>query len=691
MFKWFPNSLFCLWILASNTFSEGQQKRPYVVISHRAFIKLYPTENRIVINDSLKIRTTDKTGDEVLLTLNPGMVVSDVAVHDKTLKFEQNREFLKIYFSEKEEFELIINYSGNISNKSEYSKFSESSAILHESEILPLGTKSYEFTRFSVQAPSKWQVIAIGELVNRSDQNDSAITIYENREKVQTLGWICAGEYSTNTRTTDGITLSTNLFREDSFYSQEILNRLQQTLKIYSEKFSEYRFKKLSIVEVDDWVAGKTVLAVAYPSVILIKKRAFQRDDIVNNVITILPHEVAHQWWPLTVFIEDEDAALLSEGLCEYSSVLFSEWSGLAQARDSLKSHPLLRSLIIHASNKTDFPLKQKADLRSLPTHYLKGAYVHNMLRFLVRDTVYKNLLTEFTKEYALKVTNSAEFQQLAEKMSHKKLGWFFKQWTEEIGIPQLKMYGVKSVVVGDEWITQGRVRLVGYGKKFTTPVDVGVETEKGLVKQMLWLGFDTNNVYRNEASFKITTASKPYRALVDADGQILKFQKMPPKLSDLREPSDGVMIVGTLRNSKALFNFARRDSVEMDKAGWWIRIIADTTATLGDLQNDRVFLYGKADENGIVGDVSQKFPFKVVGDSVIIDEATYSDNLTLVQIIDNPYRNQGLMCWVAPLSEHADPHLMPYDASYVVIDGKEIVEKGTWEIKDENLEVKIR
>jgi hypothetical protein len=345
----------------------------------------------------------------------------------------------------------------------------------------------------------------------------------------------------------------------------------------------------------------------------------------------------------------------------------------------------------MRASNKKDFPLKQKTDLRSLPTHYLKGAYVHNMLRALVGDTVYKNLLTEFAREYALKVTNSVEFQQLAEKMSNKKLDWFFKQWTEETGIPQLKMYGVKSAVVGDEWITQGRVRLVGYGKKFTTPVDVGVETEKGLVKQMLWLGFNTDDVYRNEASFKITSASKPYRALVDPEGQILKFQKMPPKLSDLREPSDGVMIVGTLKNSNELFNLAQRDSVEMDKAGWWIRIIADTTATLGDLQNDRVFIYGKVDENRIAGDVSQKFPFKVIGDSVIINKATYSDSLALVQIIDNPYRNPGLMCWVAPLGEHADPHLMPYDASYVVIDGKEIIEKGTWDVKDENLEFVIR
>lgn len=338
MFNRFLYSLFFLFL--SLCISTANEKGGYDIISHGASIKLYPAENRIVINDTMKIRIIENLKNELVLMLNPSLIVSNVIVQSKKLKFEQKREFLKIYYDERKEFEIIINYSGNISNQTEFSRFSESSAILHESEILPLGTKSYEYTRFSVQAPSSWQVIAVGELVNRSDRNDSALTVYENFGKVQTLGWICAGEYFTQTSVADGITLSTYLFKEDSSYSQEILDQLQQIIKFYSEKFSKYRFKKLAIVEVDDWVAGKSVLAAAYPSVILFKRQAFQKEDRYNNITTILPHEVAHQWWPLTVFIEDEDAALLSEGLCEYSSVLFSEWTGLAQARDSLKSHP---------------------------------------------------------------------------------------------------------------------------------------------------------------------------------------------------------------------------------------------------------------------------------------------------------------------------------------------------------------
>ncbi len=688
----FNRLLYCLFFLFTSicilTANDGGG---YNIISHRAFIKLYPAENRIVINDTVKIRFIENHKNELVLTFNPSMIVSSVIVQGKKSKFEQKQEFLKIYFSGKEEFELIINYSGSISNRTEFSRFNESSAVLHESEILPLGTKSYDYIRFSIQAPSNWMVIAVGELVYRSTLSDSSLTIYENIEKVQTLGWICGGEYITQTSIADSITLSTFLFKEDSSFSQDILDQLHQAIKFYSEIFSKYRFKKLAIVEVDNWVAGKSVLAAAYPSVILIKKQAFQKEDRFNNIATILPHEVAHQWWPLTVFIEDEDAALLSEGLCEYSSVLFSEWTGLALARDSLKSHPLLRSLVVRASKGKDLPLKQKADIRSMPTHYLKGAYVHNMLRLIIGDSAFYNLLLRYTKLFSIKISSSLDYQKLAEQVSNKKLDWFFKQWTEHTGIPRLKIYNVKTKQLKGVWKTQGRVRLVGYEKKYTTPVEVGIVTDEGLKTQLVWVGEDSNKMYHNEVTFEVETIEKPKRALLDPAGKILKYQKLPPKLIDLLEPAEGLMIVGTITNTGHLFEIARQDSVELDRAGWWVRIKSDTAVTLADLQNDRVFIYGKISENRIAYDLVAKFPIRVVGNTVTIEGKSYYDSLAVIQIIENPYLDQGLMCWVAPLSEHADPHLMLYDASYVVIDGKEIVDKGTWKIKDEELEIEIK
>jgi hypothetical protein len=663
----------------------------YLILGHNAFVRLFPADNKVVITDTILIKYLPGSENEISLKLNPNMIVSDVLQKNSEIFFEQKGEILKIGNLKKDCNEIVLNYSGYISLRSEFSRMNEKFAVIHESEIFPIGTESYAKVRLSIQSPIHWDIVAIGEVVRRTEKKDSAITVFVSSEKVQTLGWICGGEYSVNDNSDTDVKLSTYLYGGNSSFSQQILVELSAILKTYSEKFSKYRFKKLAIVEVDDWVAGKSVLAAAYPSVILVKKQAFQDIDPYNNVCTILPHEVAHQWWSISVFVDKNDAALLSEGFCEYSSVLFSEWTRLSYARSSLKNHPLLRPLIVRASSNRDLPLNEKTDLRSMPTYYLKGAYVHSMLRSIMGDTGFFYLLTSFAQEYFLKTVTSKDYQTLAEKIYNKKLDWFFKEWTEEADIPKLKLYRVKTEYQDSQWITHGRIRLIGYEKKWTTPVELTVVADSVMKREAVWIGMDTNNVYRNEVAFTFTTNSKPIKVLIDPDGKLLKYQKLPVKLSDLREPAEGVMIVGTMENSEKLLTLARRDSVEMDKAGWLLRIIADTSATLADFQNDRVFLYGKCSENKIAGDAAKKFPFNISNDSVLIDGSMYSDSVGLIQVIENPYRAQGLMCWVVALTQVSDPYLLPYDASYVVADGQKIIHKGNWEIKDEDLEVEIK
>lgn len=666
----------------------------YEIVGHKAFIKLYPKETVIIISDTISFRLKGRVPSEISLILNPLLKVESVSSDGRKIKFQQQREMLKISGSFKNNFELVLNYSGYFSRRTEFSELIENSVLLHENEIFPLGTKSYEFVRFKVQVPTGWSVIAIGELVNQFSENDSTTFTYQNFQLVQTLGWICGGNFSVRSKISNRYTLSTYLFHEDSTFSDRIISQLEKTISTYSEHFSPYRFSKLAIVEVEDWVAGRGVLAAAFPSVILVKKQAFQTEDSFNNVNTILPHEVAHQWWPLTVFINEADNALLSEGLCEYSSILFSQWSSEKLARDSLKNSPLLRSLISRSAKGMDLPLRRKADLRSMPTHYLKAAFVHNMLRLIIGDSAYKLVLKEFAIQRALLVSNSEDFQKLAEKISRTNLDWFFKQWSEQTGIPKIKIYGVKTTIRDEYWLTEGRVRLVAYEKRFTTPVEVGLKTEEGVFKKIFWLGFDSLNVYRNEVPFSFTTQSKPKQIILDPDGAILKHQKLSAKMSDLRDPADGVMIIGTIAGNSRyaeLLELAKRDSSEMDKAGWYLKIISDTSVTLGDLQNERVFVYGKTSDNIIAQKIASKFPIKTHENSITIESKTYSDSLAIIQIIDNPYLSSGLMCWIVPLTDTASPHLMPYDASYVVLNGKKIVTKGVWEVKDDDLVVDIK
>jgi len=564
-------------------------------------------------------------------------------------------------------------------------------AVLREEEILPSGPRILRYVRMSIVVPRSWEVVTAGRLLSRDSLRDSTTYVWESKEPLPMIGWICAGNYPVVQQTGDSSPISVHLFQEDSASAPKVLSLARQVLTFYGQKFLPYRFPKLSIVEVEDWVAGRNVLAIAVPSMIMVKKLAFTTDDKFNRFEAILPHEIAHQWWPMTVFLKDEDAAFLAEGLCEYCALLYNESVGTLSARDSLSHHPLLRSLIMRVQQGQDLPMHQKADLRSLPTHYLKGSYTHNMLRRMIGDSLFFELLHQLTVRFSGTRIGLDEFQRLAEELSRMKLGWFFDQWVRQRGLPQLKLYNVKAVAQGQKWITRGRVRMVGYAK-YTSLVNVGVQTPTTMKKTSVWIGADSAGTYHNDMPFELMTDEKPLRAILDPGGDVLKIQKLPPKFTDLHDPSNGVMIVGTLKDMDYLLTLAKKDSAAMERAWWSITIKYDSSITLADLQGERVFLYGKASQNRVVADLETKFPLGFHGDSVSVKgESIYDSTLTLMQCIDNPYIAQGILCWVAPFTTAAQPELLPIDHSWAILRGKDEIASGNWDVKDEDLEVQIK
>jgi hypothetical protein len=231
---------------------------------------------------------------------------------------------------------------------------------------------------------------------------------------------------------------------------------------------------------------------------------------------------------------------------------------------------------------------------------------------------------------------------------------------------------------------------MIGY-EKFTADVDVGVESSAGMARQRVTVGTDSTGTYRNDVPFEISTQAKPLRALLDPGGDILKIQKLPVKLGDLRDPSEGVMIVGTVKNREYLLGLAREDSSRMGRRGWDIRITSDSSVTLGDLQRDKIFLYGKVSENSALAQFIPKFPKKMTNDSIATNEgALYDSTLCLTQSIENPYHAHGIATWIAPLSPKARPRLHPTDASWVIARGADEISSGTWEVSDDALVVPI-
>jgi hypothetical protein len=690
-----------LFFLFQDGLADPRDGKGFEIRSHKAALQIFPQQNSLACLDTITIHRVAAGGEKLTLNLLPVFEVSALSVNGKKQEFKRGSDFVLIGDLPSDSvFDVTISYAGELSFRSDVCRISQTNAVLREEIVLPRCEEYLTFARISVTVPKEWEAVTAGSLIAQYTVNDSTTFVWEANEINSEIGWICAGVFKSQ-KGEGAHPVTVHLFQDDSTTStKDIISLTDKVLEFYSGKFSPYRYAKLDIIEVEDWVAGRNVLAIAAPSFIMVKKMAFETHDAFNKPATILPHEIAHQWWPLTVFIDDEDAALLSEGMCEYSARLYNEAHHSMTIRDSLDRHPLLRPLIMKVIQGDDIPLQQKADLRTVVTHYLKASYVHNMLRSYIGDSAFARLLREYAVRFNLKKASAKDFQKLAEELSGKKLDWFFTQWVVNKGLPHLKIYNAHAKEEGSFWITRGRLRLVGYDK-YTTFVDIGVKTPKGITTDREWIGTslsqsagDANapGEYHNDVPFEIPTREKPSAVLLDPYGNLLKIKKIPPKFGDLRDPGNGVMIVGSLKHAGHLLELARKDSTAMDLGGWSLTIKMDTEVTLSDLQQNHVFLYGNASENSKAGEFQEKFPMKIRNDSVIVGtETIYDTSLTLLQMIENPFSPNGSLCWIAPLSEKANPELLPFDASWILLRNKEEISSGTWDVKDEDLEIQIK
>lgn len=662
-----------------------------MIISHKAGIEITPSHGLFICSDTITFRGSADADDKICLKLLPLVTVRGMAHKGKAVDYTQTRE--KIFISRApadEEFEIVVQLEASLFKGSEFSKIGESGAILCLDEILPSAPHKYESVRISVSVPSGWESIGPGALTFDTDDKIRHMSVWEFSRPLPMLGWICAGNYHRSDSEDKGILFSTYLMPEDSGNALTVRKLAQNILRFYSDKLTRYRFTRLSIVEVDNWVGGNTVLAIASPAFIMVKRFAFTTEDKFNRVESILAHEIAHQWWPLTVFMREDDLPLLSEGLCEHSARWFNRSEGRKSGRDSLGNHPLFRPLLLRILRNEETPLRKKTDMRASQTHYLKGAYVHHMLGKMIGEIQSEKLYKLFADRFAEKESGMGDFTAIAESLAGRRLDWFFDQWVNRTDIPQLKIYNVKAKFAEKGWITEGRIRVVGY-QKFSVIATICAADSAAGGWDTVAVGIDSAGRYRNDVPFRIFTEKKPSAVLLDPFDDVLKYRKLPAKLADLREASDGIMITGTLKHGMELRAYAERDSADMAMSGWDLKIITDSSATLSDLQRARVFMYGKPDENRIALEIQEKFPYRFDGESLIVKNQIITDSsLSFLQVIDNPYIQHGLFVWISHLSIKSKSKLLPYDASWILLNGKYEIEKGVWEVDDENLRIDI-
>jgi aminopeptidase N len=297
--------------------------------------------------------------------------------------------------------------------------------------------------------------------------------------------------------------------REDHVAAiQKSADALGKIVQFYSQRFGPPAAgKNLRLVEVDDRLAGQHG---ALGMVFVTHRELSQPTPAVRQ----LARRAAYQWWMETVGVSSREDAWLIEGPSYLSAALYLGTTGGPNAM--LEEIANLSVLALKFESKSAVRVGLGLGYRTEAYESVvggKGAWVLNMLRQLVGDAKFQQLLRDYARQFAAAPGSTTAFQKLAEKIYGKDLAWFFAEWIDTIGVPEFQVdYVVYKGADG--------FRVSGTVKQdrdlFRMPLEIAVATKGKRDKAVVELSGKTT-------AFDVKTFALPKQVIVDPDNKILR------------------------------------------------------------------------------------------------------------------------------------------------------------------------
>jgi len=315
-----------------------------------------------------------------------------------------------------------------------------------------------------------------------------------------------------------------------------------------------------------------------------------------------------------------------------------------------------------------------------------KEAFVCHMLRMQLGDEKFFKLVDTYVdlRQKSNQPVSTTRFQELAEDVYGEPLDWFFNQWVNSMDLPRLKLEKVTAKKDQKGWQVHGRLLQSGE-TTFRLPVELAIDTKNG--GEIDKLCIDSRAV-----DFDLHTQNEPQKLMVDPDYEILKIQRMPPRLRWFWDVyPDLIVIYGTLAEAESNKTAAERFNDEY--LGLSNEIIkADTNVSQDDLKSKCVILLGRPETNKISQQFKDIFPIKFEEDKFTWQGITYDQPTQgVAQIVENPLDPESKIVLYTGLSGDAtqkfcDLYLYDADASYVIFDRDKQIVSGDWEDYENDL-----
>jgi len=373
-------------------------------------------------------------------------------------------------------------------------------------------------SEFVVTAPSRYQVVANGLLVEEIDLGDGRrVTHWSQSVPIATwLNNIGVAQFaSRHFGTAAGVPLQTWVFPQDRAQGMATFEEpTRQAIEFFSDRIGPYPYEKLAQVQNGNADGGGMEHASAI----------FYGQNSVNGVpaFNLVAHETAHQWFGDSVTEKDWDDVWLSEGFATYFALLCGEHY---QGRDAFVAG-LKRSRAAIFNTEKRLPgvaVVQDKPWKGIPNGvvYQKGGWTLHMLRGVLGTGKFWEGIREYYRRYRDSNASSDDFRKVMEETSGADLGWFFAQWLYRPGSPAVEggwRYNAGSRTI-EIALTQTQT-----GEAYRLPMELGIATAgaQGAAPTK----FEKIEMTRKEQKFEIAADQVPTAVALDPNTWVLMDAK---------------------------------------------------------------------------------------------------------------------------------------------------------------------
>lgn len=528
---------------------EPGLKRMFVRFGERFEIKHYdlevsyaPENNMMAARAAIKIQAVSESLESLQLRLNPALKILKIIDNSgRELYYTQDklRQYVYIYLAERptrgQELQLQIFYRGKIIPPAPVSdilpqKISPERVFIgarHDSYLFTQSADWYpapvreKYFTFSLRliVPDGYHCLSTGVLREEKEVQEAdrlteleslgrKVFSFESERPVKYISFFL-GKLKKVRKIPGEPVLEYYVSQDWSLAENELLEEGEIILKTYREKFGNYPYEKLSVVQ-RYWNTGG---GYSPPGYIVLNNLPFSADPsilILNPSSPVdlsywkeyfLAHEIAHQWWGHGLTWATYRDNWLSEGLAQFSAVLYLEER--YGAKDAEKIFKKFSVWIKRKSSVGPIILGYRLGHIDFEAYqaviYNKSALVLFMLRDLLGEEVFFEGLRNFYRDNLFRAVRTSDFRLSLEKVSGRDLKKFFQDWFFSERLPSVRVD--KNIIPG---VKEGKLLLTVHqqSRPMWFPLEVLLETTTGKY-------IHTVEVEREEQQFEIEFTGK--------------------------------------------------------------------------------------------------------------------------------------------------------------------------------------